>query len=113
MDLRTQDKINEMIEAHVAKNEVDISGWRVKWRGRFVVMRSGVSLWPTKGKASSGFQSSVRNDWHFLWEYMKIKSNDPKFDWNKIRDLTLQREVIKEIMDSGDVEFIEIQQQVA
>ena len=112
MDLRTQDNLNAMIDTYVAKHEVDISGWRVKWRGKFIVMRSGVSLWSTKGKASSGFQSSLRNDVCFIWEYLKIKTNDPKLCYSQTRSLTTQREVIKEIMDSGEVEFVEIKQQV-
>lgn len=109
MDLRTKDNLDAMIGDYIAKNTLDLTGWRVKWRGKFVVMRSGNSLWNTKGKASSGFKSSMRNDRHFIWEYMKIKTGDPNLDWSKVwRDSSIHKEVIEDIMKSGDVEFVEI-----
>lgn len=110
MTIRQQDEMSDFLKRASKNRVLQQDGWRIKWNGAFVVMRSGNSLWDSKGKASSAFKSGIRNDWVLLYEYIKIRSGNPLFAWN---DLTENHsEIAKDLTDylisSGQVEFVQV-----
>ncbi len=110
LSLRQQDELSALVNQYIEKRAIPKTGWRIRWGGKFVSMRSGKSLWGSAGKASSAFKSNIRNDILFLLDYMKIKTGNPSYAYSDIiTNLTkISMEVVLELLASGNVKFEQV-----
>ena len=80
---------------------------RIRWRGKFITTNNGKTIWRTKGWAKAAFKQHLRSG-NFIRAGIIIRDGlDPNLShWKYCAER--ENAFIAEILDSGEVEFVEV-----